>query len=56
VSRLVGSEMCIRDRSCPVLKADDAAARLSRLRLCAVTRAVLADGLSPYGIVAPERM
>ena len=43
-------------QACPVLKADDAAARLSRLRLCAVTRAVLADGLSLYGIVAPERM
>jgi len=43
-------------QSCPVLKADDAAARLTRLRLCAVARAVLADGLSLYGIVAPERM
>jgi len=30
--------------------------RLTRLRLCAVARAVLADGLSLYGIVAPERM
>jgi arginyl-tRNA synthetase len=29
---------------------------MSRLRLCAITRAVLADGLSLYGIVAPERM
>jgi arginyl-tRNA synthetase len=43
-------------QSCPVLKADDATTRLARLRLCAVTRAVLADGLSLYGIVAPERM
>jgi arginyl-tRNA synthetase len=43
-------------QSCPVLKADDAAARLTRLRLCAVARAVLADGLSLYGIVAPDRM
>jgi arginyl-tRNA synthetase len=43
-------------QACPVLKADDAAARMSRLRLCAITRAVLADGLSLYGIVAPERM
>ena len=43
-------------QSCPVLKADDAAVRLTRLRLCAVARAVLADGLSLYGIVAPERM
>jgi arginyl-tRNA synthetase len=43
-------------QSCPVLKADDATTRLARLRLCAVARAVLADGLSLYGIVAPERM
>jgi len=43
-------------QSCPVLKAEDPAVRLARLRLCAVTRAVLADGLSLYGIVAPERM
>jgi arginyl-tRNA synthetase len=43
-------------QSCPVLKADDAALRLGRLRLCALTRAVLADGLSLYGIVAPDRM
>jgi arginyl-tRNA synthetase len=43
-------------QACPVLKADDATARMSRLRLCAITRAVLADGLSLYGIIAPERM
>jgi arginyl-tRNA synthetase len=43
-------------QSCPVLKADDAATRLSRLRLCAISRTVLADGLSLYGIVAPDRM
>ncbi|MCE2881136.1 MAG: arginine--tRNA ligase [Planctomycetaceae bacterium] len=43
-------------QACPVLKADDAATRLSRLRLCAISRTVLADGLSLYGIVAPERM
>ena len=43
-------------QACPVLKADDAATRLSRLRLCAMTRAVLADGLSLYGIIAPDRM
>ncbi|RLS64195.1 MAG: arginine--tRNA ligase [Planctomycetota bacterium] len=43
-------------QSCPVLKADDAALRLGRLRLCALTRVVLADGLSLYGIIAPERM
>jgi arginyl-tRNA synthetase len=39
-----------------VLKADDATARMSRLRLCSIARAVLADGLSLYGIIAPERM
>ncbi len=43
-------------QSCPVLKADDPALRLGRLRLCALARTVLADGLSLYGIVAPERM
>jgi arginyl-tRNA synthetase len=43
-------------QSCPVLKAEDAPTRLARLRLCAVARAVLADGLSLYGIAAPERM
>ena len=43
-------------QSCPVLKADDADARLARLRLCSVARTVLADGLSLYGIIAPERM
>ena len=43
-------------QACPVLKADDATARMSRLRLCAIARAVLADGLSLYGIIAPERM
>jgi arginyl-tRNA synthetase len=43
-------------QSCPVLKADDPATRLARLKLCAITRAILADGLSLYGIVAPDRM
>ena len=43
-------------QSCPVLKADDAATRLARLRLCAITRSILADGLSLYGIIAPDRM
>jgi len=43
-------------QACPVLKADDAAQRRSRLRLCAIARATLADGLSLYGIVAPDRM
>jgi arginyl-tRNA synthetase len=43
-------------QACPVLKAEDPAQRRSRLRLCAIARATLADGLSLYGIVAPERM
>ena len=43
-------------QACPVLKNEDAALRLGRLRLCAITRAVLADGLSLYGIIAPTRM
>ncbi len=42
--------------ACPVLKNDDAALRLGRLRLCALTRTVLKDGLSLYGIIAPTRM
>ena len=43
-------------QECPVVKADDAAARASRLRLCDLTRRVLADGLGLLGIEAPERM
>ncbi len=43
-------------QSCPVLKADDEATRLARLRLCSIARSVLADGLSLYGISAPDRM
>jgi arginyl-tRNA synthetase len=39
-----------------VLRADDAATRGSRLRLCALTRRVLADGLGILGIDAPARM
>ena len=41
---------------CPVLKCEDPALRASRLRLCAVTKHVMADGLGLLGITAPERM
>jgi len=40
---------------CPVLKADPAV-RAARLRLCDLTRRVLADGLSLLGIEAPRGM
>jgi arginyl-tRNA synthetase len=43
-------------QACPVLKADDERIRRSRLRLCALTRRTLADGLSLLGIAAPTRM
>lgn len=43
-------------QACPVLKAEDADVRRSRLRLCLVTRDVLADGLGLLGLVAPPRM
>jgi len=43
-------------QACPVLKADDAATRASRLRLCDLTRRALADGLGLLGIDAPDRM
>jgi len=42
--------------ACPVVKADSAALRDSRLRLCDLTRRVLRDGLDLLGIEAPERM
>ena len=42
--------------NCPVLKAADDATRASRLALCAVTLAVLVQGLDLLGIEAPERM
>ncbi len=42
--------------SCPVLKADEAPIRRSRLRLCRLVRRVLADGLDLLGIEAPPRM
>jgi arginyl-tRNA synthetase len=41
---------------CPVLKAESAAAKASRLRLCDLVRRVLADGLALLGIEAPRRM
>jgi len=43
-------------QSCPVIKADDEATRRSRLRLCAITRDLIADGLALLGIDAPTRM
>jgi arginyl-tRNA synthetase len=42
--------------NCPVLRADDAATRASRLELCRTTRKSLALGLGLLGIAAPERM
>lgn len=41
---------------CPVLRADDAATRESRLVLCDLTARTLSLGLSLLGIEAPERM
>lgn len=41
---------------CPVLKAQDAAVRNSRLALCALTLQVLQTGLSLLGIATPEQM
>jgi arginyl-tRNA synthetase len=41
---------------CPVLKAEEEAARRSRLRLCDLVRRVLADGLGLLGIEPPARM
>ena len=42
--------------NCPVLKAEDAQVRASRLALCELTLGVLVDGLSLLGIETPERM
>jgi len=41
---------------CPVLKADDAATRASRLALCAAALRVLSGGLGLLGVPVPERM
>ena len=40
---------------CPVLKADDAMTRASRLALCDLTARVLSDGLRMMGIESPEQ-
>jgi arginyl-tRNA synthetase len=42
--------------SSPVLRAEDAATRASRLKLCQTTRVVLGRGLELLGMAAPERM
>jgi arginyl-tRNA synthetase len=42
--------------ACPVLRADDAATRRSRLALCSLTASVLATGLDLLGIRAPQRV
>ena len=42
--------------NCPVLKADDAATRDSRLALCALTARVLKQGLETLGIETVEQM
>ncbi|GAB3758323.1 arginine--tRNA ligase [Yimella radicis] len=42
--------------ACPVLKAEDAAVRDSRLALCRLTLEVLTRGLSLLGIQAPQQM
>ena len=42
-------------QQCPVLKADEPV-RSARLRLCRLTRRVLADGLGLLGITCPDRM
>jgi arginyl-tRNA synthetase len=41
---------------CPVLKAEDASVRDSRLALCALTRKVLVKGLDLLGIESPDQM
>ncbi|MEI6193572.1 MAG: DALR anticodon-binding domain-containing protein, partial [Verrucomicrobiota bacterium] len=42
--------------NCPVLKADDAATRASRLALCELTEHVLKQGLETLGIETVEQM
>ncbi|MEO7061346.1 MAG: arginine--tRNA ligase, partial [Lapillicoccus sp.] len=42
--------------SCPVLKAEDAQTRESRLGLCAVTLRVLVQGLDLLGVQSPDQM
>lgn len=43
-------------QACKVLQAEDEATKLSRLRLCDLTRRVLADGLGVLGIESPRKM
>ncbi len=43
-------------QGCPVLKNDDEGVRASRLRICSMTRRILADGLALLGIESPSRM
>ena len=43
-------------QACPVLQAADEETRTSRLRLCGLTRRVMARGLDLLGIEAPQRM
>lgn len=43
-------------QNCPVLKAESAEQRGSRLKLCELTATVLSQGLGLLGIDAPERM
>ncbi len=43
-------------QNCPVLAAEDAGVRRSRLRLCDLTGRVLADGLATLGIPTVEKM
>ena len=43
-------------QSCPVLRNDDETIRASRLRICSMTRRILADGLALLGIESPSRM
>ncbi|MFM8818109.1 MAG: DALR anticodon-binding domain-containing protein [Phycisphaerales bacterium] len=40
----------------PERRCEDAEVRASRLRLCAISKHVLQDGLGLLGITAPERM
>ncbi|WP_322098074.1 arginine--tRNA ligase [Nakamurella alba] len=42
--------------ACPVLKAEDPQVRASRLQLCALTLAVLVQGLDLLGVTSPEQM
>ncbi|MCH2135391.1 MAG: arginine--tRNA ligase [Phycisphaerales bacterium] len=43
-------------QACPVMQAGSDDRKRSRLRLCDLTRRVLADGLNLLGVEAPERM